>query len=779
MATCMEKDEFYEDEGEAIPIYVKDENGKQIFLKDNLLRILNQKGVKDGKVMVLTVAGAMREGKSFILNLFIKYLESGMSSSWLDGDEKKTLAGFSWRGGTKSNTMGILMWSKPYFANLHGKNKVAILLMDTQGAFDNENDIAQSSKIITMSLAISSHLIYNVNKCLRTDKLQFFETFLEHAKMARKLQDDSIFQSLTFLVRDWADTEDYPYGSEAGGDYVDDQMKGKTKDNIKRSTFKDLFHKVSSFLLPYPGKSVAESSAMKFSGSLRDIDSEFLEYVDKLVHFLFDPRKIVMKKYNEEPVKGLELTEIAVQFAKILESDELPTPKDFLQAQTEAFLANVIEKMRRNLEEIIVESLGERTFVDEELFSQISKAAFEKSMIEFGKKPFYGGDEARKRCETNLVEQLRHDMEQMSDRNNTKKIQCRNQYEEFIKKEMKEMQTSLEQKVGQHAEKTEITRECQHLESFVAKRFQQKGFGVPEYDKEYIATVKKRIIELCEETIRSCKNRREALKFSCIQKISEIEKKAKRILKEKLDQVVIEDRTKLENIINQIICDAKLHFGEYMQLDAPDLLKKNLNDTLKSKLDELHAVAIELQRETKRYLSMIIERELGTLRRYYSEAMHQEMGESAKNEKELDKINVKCIKTTKKHLNEMKLLPYVREKCIEELDSVLADEYVIVRKQNKENQKEFHDWCRREVTNCLKQAKNEIEEKCRNDVKEDQEIEAIHDTAKLHALESFQNLSQKGPAKVIEQHKNDLCIGLVELLRDVRQQNQNLKVWMG
>nr|XP_039247450.1 atlastin-1-like [Styela clava] len=124
MATCMEKDEFYEDEGEAIPIYVKDENGKQIFLKDNVLRILNQKGVKDGKVMVLTVAGAMREGKSFILNLFIKYLESGMSSSWLDGDENNTLAGFSWRGGTKSNTMGILMWSKPYFANLYGKNKV-------------------------------------------------------------------------------------------------------------------------------------------------------------------------------------------------------------------------------------------------------------------------------------------------------------------------------------------------------------------------------------------------------------------------------------------------------------------------------------------------------------------------------------------------------------------------------------------------------------------------------------------------------------------------------
>nr|XP_039274808.1 nucleoprotein TPR-like [Styela clava] len=626
-----------------------------------------------------------------------------------------------------------------------------------------------------MSLAISSHLIYNVNKCLRTDKLQFFETFLEHAKMARKLQDDSIFQSLTFLVRDWADADEFPYGSEAGEVYVETQMKGRTHNNVKRSSFKDLFHKVTSFLLPYPGKSVAESSAMKFSGSLQDIEPEFLEYVDKLVHFLFDPIKIVIKQYNDEPVKGSELTEIAVQFAKILEGDELPTPKDFLQAQTEAFLANLIEEMRRHLKKKIVESLGERTFVDEELFCQIANDAFEKAKIEFEKKPFYGGAEARKCCEMNLVEQLQHDMDQMADRNNTKKIQCRNQYEEFIKKEMKEMQTSLEQKVGQHAEATEITRECQHLESFVAKRFQQKGFGVPEYDEEYIATMNERITELCEETIRSCKNRREVLKLSCIQKISEIEEEAKRILKEKLDHVVIEDRRELENIVNQIIYHADLHFGKYIQPDAPDLLRKSLNDTLKSKLDKLHAVAFELQRKTKRYLSMIIDRELGTLRRYYSEAMHQEMGESAKNEKELDKINVKCIETTKKHLNEMKLLPYVREKCIEELDSVLADEYVIVRKQNKENQKEFHDWCRREVTNCLKQAKNEIEEKCRNDVKEDQEIEAIHDTAKLHALESFQNLSQKGPEKIIEQHKNELCIGLVELLRDVRQQNQNRK----
>lgn len=65
--------------------------------------------------MVLSVAGAYRKGKSFLLNFFLRYLhwkEDGeKTADWL-GDGP--LKGFSWKGGSERDTNGILIWSKPF-----------------------------------------------------------------------------------------------------------------------------------------------------------------------------------------------------------------------------------------------------------------------------------------------------------------------------------------------------------------------------------------------------------------------------------------------------------------------------------------------------------------------------------------------------------------------------------------------------------------------------------------------------------------------------------------
>ena len=42
--------------------------------EENLLSILNRGDVKDKPVVIVSVAGAFRKGKSFILNFFIRYL---------------------------------------------------------------------------------------------------------------------------------------------------------------------------------------------------------------------------------------------------------------------------------------------------------------------------------------------------------------------------------------------------------------------------------------------------------------------------------------------------------------------------------------------------------------------------------------------------------------------------------------------------------------------------------------------------------------------------------
>ena len=42
---------------------------------------------------------------------------SDKSNDWM-GREDEPLKGFSWRGGIERNTMGILMWSKPFVMTL-------------------------------------------------------------------------------------------------------------------------------------------------------------------------------------------------------------------------------------------------------------------------------------------------------------------------------------------------------------------------------------------------------------------------------------------------------------------------------------------------------------------------------------------------------------------------------------------------------------------------------------------------------------------------------------
>ena len=47
------------------------------------------------------------------------------------------LTGFHWRGGADRDTTGILMWSKVFEVKLPTGKDVAVVLMDTQGAFDS------------------------------------------------------------------------------------------------------------------------------------------------------------------------------------------------------------------------------------------------------------------------------------------------------------------------------------------------------------------------------------------------------------------------------------------------------------------------------------------------------------------------------------------------------------------------------------------------------------------------------------------------------------------
>ncbi|RYY75882.1 hypothetical protein EON63_19010, partial [archaeon] len=75
------------------------------------------------------------------------------------------------------------MWSEPIFRTIQGE-PVAVLLMDTQGMFDNETSMTLTAQIFGLSTLVSSLLIYNVDKRIQEDNLQHLALFSEYGRIS-------------------------------------------------------------------------------------------------------------------------------------------------------------------------------------------------------------------------------------------------------------------------------------------------------------------------------------------------------------------------------------------------------------------------------------------------------------------------------------------------------------------------------------------------------------------------------------------------------------------
>lgn len=113
-----------------------------------------------------------------MLDFFLRYLNARYvkmdATNWL-GDPNTPLKGFSWRGGSDKNTSGILIWSEVFLYDSPTGEKIAIILMDTQGVFDNESTVKDNTVIFALSTMVSSVQIYNVQNNIQEDDLQHLQ----------------------------------------------------------------------------------------------------------------------------------------------------------------------------------------------------------------------------------------------------------------------------------------------------------------------------------------------------------------------------------------------------------------------------------------------------------------------------------------------------------------------------------------------------------------------------------------------------------------------------
>ncbi|PAV64706.1 hypothetical protein WR25_26899 isoform A [Diploscapter pachys] len=328
--------------GYAAPIVELDEGSKNIYKlnQKELEKTLGRADIVGKKIALISIAGAYRKGKSFMLNLFVTYLEhlhKGGKGEWFD--ETTTLDKFNWRGGTKRDTNGIFIWSVPYILEDQNGEEVAIFLMDTQGTFDHQSTVQDCATIFALSTLLSSVQIYNISTQIQEDDLNNLRLFTEYAQLTKdENRQHAPFQKLLFLVRDWTNSDEYEYGYEGGKEYLKEEVLKTTPEQKKelktlRESIKSSFESLKAFLMPHPGLRIARNNSEKVLGK---IEEEFSEQLDILVPSLFKGDSLKAKKIDGKEITCREMVGLFEELMKIFNSDDLPEPKTILEATADA-----------------------------------------------------------------------------------------------------------------------------------------------------------------------------------------------------------------------------------------------------------------------------------------------------------------------------------------------------------------------------------------------------------------------------------------------------------
>ncbi|CAD6199797.1 unnamed protein product [Caenorhabditis auriculariae] len=382
-------------------------------------------------VVVISVAGAFRKGKSFLLNFFLEYLynlhkaqQTDSSMDWLT--DECQLHGFHWRSGAKRDTVGIWLWGEPIMIEAPSGEMYAVLLMDTQGTFDNSSTYQQCMTIFALSTIVSSVQIYNVVDNIQEDALQHLSLFVEYGKMAMNEAQGfgKPFQTLCFCVRDFKNQEEYELGDVGGADFLANVMQTSPSqpDELRsvREQLHEYFENIMCYLLPHPGYKVAERQS--FRGHVKDLRPVFREELKKMVPNLLSPHALRPKIVNGKPVTCRKMIHYFKEYAASFDGNSLPEPMSILNANAKLICMEAAHEAK------VAYCRG----MDRSTFS--SRMMSEKKLLEahikhgitalniYDKCPKIGSNEVRSRLLEKLQEDINAELEKYKRQNEAKRV---------------------------------------------------------------------------------------------------------------------------------------------------------------------------------------------------------------------------------------------------------------------------------------------------------------------------------------------------------------------
>lgn len=246
-----------------------------------------------------------------------------------ENENNSELLGFKWRGGQNHETVGILMWSEIFTHDFPNGDKVAIILLDTQGIFDRHSSVRDYTTIFALSMMLSSIQCYNLMHNIQENDLQHLQFFTEYGRLAMEHTNEKPFQYLLFIVRDWS------FAYESGGygwngEQIIHDLFNVTEDQptemrMLRQRIESSFQEIGAFLMPHPGFHVAREP--HFTGNLQLIDPDFKQNVKELTTTLLAPDNLVIKRINGRRVRARDFVTYLQAYINTFNGNSLPQPK--------------------------------------------------------------------------------------------------------------------------------------------------------------------------------------------------------------------------------------------------------------------------------------------------------------------------------------------------------------------------------------------------------------------------------------------------------------------
>mmetsp|Transcript_58642 Transcript_58642/g.182142 ORF Transcript_58642/g.182142 Transcript_58642/m.182142 type:complete len:571 (-) Transcript_58642:18-1730(-) len=396
------------------------------------------------KVAIVSVMGAFRTGKSFLLDLFLRFLRFGETEegnevppargsgpfplpAWMtapgntiDGATDESSSGFRFKGGMDACTEGIWVWSQPFMRTIKGR-PVALLLMDTQGAWDSNMTKEQSATIFGLTAVLSSKQIYNINMQIQEDKVENLAYFMRFAQAAIRKASNELesngqqlnqadierpFQSLDFLVRDWRHfREDWTV--DRCKEQMDEHFSRhvnpkKVVENSTAEALHSMFLKMRCFCLPHPGLNIERET---WTGNVHDINEDFVRFVDTYV------REVFSEDLDTKSILGSELS--TVSFPIVLRDfveafhDAAPVAMSFTQAMTNATVLLAKEQAMKSYTKKMDEAAAQAPRgLDPKSFEDMNRQIAQEIQADFQRVTIFGSDDTRSQAWSSIDEHL-------------------------------------------------------------------------------------------------------------------------------------------------------------------------------------------------------------------------------------------------------------------------------------------------------------------------------------------------------------------------------------